>query len=334
MRRWGTGQFVVTLVVCVAIWAAVAYGCLYVGSTGVHWPSPEIFPRRFASVMMASVVGAALGAAGATYQAVFRNALADPYLLGVSSGANLTVYLWRSSFDVFTGAAALLAVLGSLSQQVFAFAGAAASVGIVFLLAQRRGRLEPVTMILVGVVVNAVNGAFFLLVHFVINRYVAAGQSGDPLKLLVGSFDTNLTPTQRWTAAACVLVGIVILLSISGSLAVAWLGEDEVESLGVRVQRLRWIGLVTASLVTASAVAVAGPIGFVGLICPHLARMLVGTDFRRLFPVAIATAAAMLAAADAGARRLDQLPVGVLTGLLGGPFFLLLLWRLRRAPIV
>jgi len=107
------------------------------------------------------------------------------------------------------------------------------------------------------------------------------------------------------------------------------LGDAEAESLGVRVHRVRWASLVAASLVTASAVAVSGPIGFVGLVCPHLARLVVGTDVRRLLPVTIALGASLLAVADAGSRRLDQLPVGVLTGLLGGPFFLFLLWRNR-----
>jgi iron complex transport system permease protein len=212
---------------------------------------------------------------------------------------------------------------------VFAFAGGAASVAVVFLLAQRGGRLEPVTMLLVGVIVNAVNGAVFLLVHYLTRRYVAAGQSGDVLAFLVGAFNTNLTPQQQWIATVCVLAGAIVLLYLSGALAVAGLGDAEAEALGVNIQRVRWVSLVTASLVTASAVAVSGPIGFVGLVCPHLARLVVGADVRRLLPVSIALGAALLAVADAGSRRMGQLPVGVLTGLLGGPFFLALLWRHR-----
>ena len=184
-------------------------------------------------------------------------------------------------------------------------------------------------MLLVGVIVNAVNGAVFLLVHYLTRRYTAAGQSGDALAFLVGAFNTNLTPEQRYTAAGCVLAGAAVLLYLSGSLAVAGLGDAEAESLGVNVHRVRWASLITASLVTASAGAVSGPIGFVGLVCPHLARLVVGTDVRRLLPVSIALGACLLAVADAGSRRMGQLPVGVLTGLLGGPFFLLLLWRHR-----
>jgi iron complex transport system permease protein len=311
------------LALCAAGWAAVALACLCVGSTELGWPGPRTLELRRDSVLIASLVGAALGAAGVTYQAVLRNPLADPYLLGVSSGANLAVYVWPLVF----GAAP--ALLGSVSQQAFAFVGGAASVAVVFLLAQRNGRLDPVTMLLVGVIVNAVNGALFLLVHYLTQRLVASAQSGDPLKLLVGAFNTNLTGAQQATAAACVLAGVAVLLGLSGALAVAGLGDAEAESLGVNVNRVRWAALVAASLVTASAVAVSGPIGFVGLVCPHLARLVVGADVRRLLPVAIALGAALLAIADAGSRRLNQLPVGVLTGLLGGPFFLFLLWRTR-----
>jgi iron complex transport system permease protein len=322
--HWGPLRLLITLAVCLLAWAAIALACLCVGSTDWGWPAPSLLVFRRESVLVASLVGAALGAAGATYQAVLRNPLADPYLLGVSSGASLAVYIWPLLF----GAAP--ALLGSVSQQVFAFAGGAASVAVVFLLAQRRGRLEPVTMLLVGVIVNAVNGAVFLLVHYLTRRYVAAGQSGDVLAFLVGAFNTNLTPQQKTTAAVCVFAGVAVLLYLSGALAVAGLGDAEAESLGVRVHRVRWVALIAASFVTASAVAVSGPIGFVGLVCPHLARLIVGTDVRRLLPVAIALGACLLAVADAGSRRMGQLPVGVLTGLLGGPFFLFLLWRDRR----
>jgi len=134
-----------------------------------------------------------------------------------------------------------------------------------------------------------------------------------------------------------VAAGWVVLSYLSGRLNVAALSEAEAEALGVRIQRLRWAALVVASLMTAAVVAISGPIGFVGLISPHVARLLVGHDQRRLLPLSTALAAALLAGADAAARYLSQeylfhsqLPVGVLTGLLGGPFFLALLWRARR----
>jgi iron complex transport system permease protein len=326
LGRWGPLQLLGSIAVCALAWAAVALACMCVGSTYWGWPhDPLTLAFRTESVLMSSLVGAALGLAGVTYQAVLRNPLADPYLLGVSSGASLAVYLWPFAF----GAAP--ALVGSVSQQAFAFAGGTASVAVVFGLARRAGRLEPVTMLLVGVIVNAVNGAAFLLVYYLTRDDAAAGQTGDPLAFLIGTINTNLTAHQRWTAAAVVAAGTAVLLYLGGALGVAGLGDAEAESLGLRVHRLRWTAMVTASLVTASAVAVSGPIGFVGLVCPHLARLVVGGDVRRVLPVSVASGAALLAIADAGSRRLDQLPVGVLTGLLGGPFFLFLLLRNRRA---
>ena len=278
-------------------------------------------------MLIASLVGAALACSGVVYQAILRNPLADPYLLGVSSGASLFAYLWQF------GAAA--AVVAAISQQAFAFAGALAAIAIVFTLASSRGRLEPITLLLVGVIVNAVNGSMFLL----LNAITRERPGISPLMFLVGGINTTLTDQQKWTALTVIAAGWLVLMYISGQLNVASLSEAEAESLGVRIHRLRWMGLIVASLVTASAVAISGPIGFVGLVCPHLARLMVGRDVRRLLPVATGLGAALLAVADAASRYLagmgraeTLLPVGVLTGLLGGPFFLLLLWQNRRRP--
>jgi iron complex transport system permease protein len=309
-----------------------------VGSTGTFgWPtSSSQFQVRSDVVLTASIVGAALAAAGVTYQAILRNPLADPYLLGASSGASLAAYLWR--FPFLSGFLALSGTGQAISQQAFAFAGAIFSVGIVFALASSRGRLEPLTLLLVGVIVNAVNGSIFLFVDAV-HKNLPAGDG--PLTFLVGAIQTNLTPVQFRLAATIIGLGFIVLLYISGELNVAAMGDAEAESMGVRIARLRWIAMVTASLITAAAVAISGPIGFVGLICPHLARMVVGRDQRRLMPASTALGAALLAIADALSRKLagsggleTMLPVGVLTGLLGGPFFLLLLWRSRRTMSV
>jgi len=278
---------------------------------------------------MASLVGAALAAAGVVYQAILRNPLADPYLLGVSSGASLASLLWYVGW-LSTSAATLLAV----GQQAFALLGALASVAVVFLVSARRGRIDPVTLILAGVIVNAVNGALYLLIYFTHPEIVARGGA---FIFLVGGIQTNLATQQELAAACAAGIGWLVLAYLSGPLSVAGLGEAEAESLGVRIHRLRWVGLIVASFITAAVVAVSGPIGFVGLICPHLARLMIGHDQRRLLPAATALGAVLLAAADAISRYLTadqflrtQLPVGVLTGLLGGPFFLLLLWRSRR----
>jgi len=313
------------------VWAIVAAGCVCVGSTGrVGWPGVEVLPYRIEIVLVASLIGAALAAAGVVYQAILRNPLADPYLLGVSSGASLLSLLW------YLGALSALSLpIQAAGQQAFAFLGALASVAVVFLLSSRRRRIEPVTLILVGVIVNAVNGSLYLLIFFRHPELVSRGGGG--FTFLVGGIQSNLTRQQEWLAAACVGIGWIVLACLSGQLNVATLSEGEAQGLGVRIHRLRWIGLTTASIVSASVVAISGPIGFVGLVCPHLSRLIVGRDQRRLLPAATALGAALLAVADAISRVLSQqsllktqLPVGVLTGLLGGPFFLLLLWQTRR----
>jgi iron complex transport system permease protein len=192
-------------------------------------------------------------------------------------------------------------------------------------------------MLLVGVIVNAIVGALYLLLYQLNLRWDITTQTGGAFRLLIGGIQTNLTGAQEFSAAACVAVGWVVLASLAGQLAAAPLGDAEAEALGVRIHRLRWVAMIAASLVTASAVAISGPIGFVGLICPHMARRFVGNDPRPLLPVSTALGAMLLAGADAVSRLLGRqnlvgayLPVGVLTGLLGGPFFLLLLWRRQR----
>jgi iron complex transport system permease protein len=205
---------------------------------------------------------------------------------------------------------------------------------IVFALASRGGRIDPITLLLVGVIVNSVSSSIFLLLNS-IQRGLAG--AGGELTFIIGRIQTSLTQDQIIAATVVIGIGWLALLYISGELNVAGLSESEAESLGVRIHRLRWIGLIVASLVTASAVAISGPIGFIGLVCPHLARLMVGNDQRKLLPVATAMGASLLAIADAASRLLAHgemvrtlLPVGVLTGLIGGPFFLFLLWQNQR----
>ncbi|HTL28387.1 MAG TPA: iron ABC transporter permease [Tepidisphaeraceae bacterium] len=326
-KRWSVGRLLITIAVSLALWALVATFCLMIGSTGSFgWPAPRTLNYRIENVGLASLIGAALGASGVVYQAILRNPLADPYLLGVSTGASLAAYIWR--FTALT-----VGVFAGVSQQGFAFGGAIIAVSVVFLLAGFRGRLEPLTLLLVGVIVNAVNASLYLLLNS-IKRDLPGDTS---MAFLIGGIQTNLDQSQIIAAGVVVAMTWMILLSLSGQLNVAVLSEGEAISLGVRINRLRWLALLLASLMTASAVAISGPIGFVGLVCPHLSRLVVGHDHRRLFPVATATGAGLLALADAASRLLASqnlaqtyLPVGVLTGLLGGPFFLLLLWQSRR----
>lgn len=328
MKRFSPAKFTITLGLCIAAWAAVAALCMMVGSSGTFgWPDSATLPFRRDPVLLASLVGAALAAAGVTYQALLGNPLADPYLLGTSSGAMLASFIW--TLPAFTS----IAVGFALGQQIMAFVGALIAVALVLGIAGRRGRLEPVTLILVGVIVNAVCGSTFLLINSLVKD---PARRGGAIDFLVGGLNSNLRPWELFTSAVMFGGGWILLSLIAGALNAGSMDETEATSLGVRVNRLRWIGLIIASLLTATAVAVSGPIGFVGLICPHVARLIVGGDARRLLPVATALGAILLCAADATARKLQSvgpigtyLPVGVLTSMLGGPFFLLLLLRKR-----
>lgn len=320
LPRWSAGQLVLLLVVCILGWAAAAFGCMMIGSTGIGWPKDElIWTFRRESTLVASLIGASLALAGVTYQAVLRNPLAEPYLLGVSSGASLAVFLW-STFSFAT------LQLAGISQQAAAFVGGIATLAIVFLLAQRRGRLEPLTLLLVGVIVNAINGALFLLVFFL----ARSTDLQKAFRFLAGGLQPDLAPSQVISVAVLFIISLAILLTTSGQLNISMLSEAEAQSLGVRIHRLRWVAMIVASLATASAMAISGPIGFIGLVCPHVGRLLVGNDQRKLIPVATTLGASLLAVADASSRTMGQLPVGVLTGFLGGPFFLFLLWQSRK----
>lgn len=332
MKTFGARQVVTTLAVSIAVWAAVATGCLAVSSSGEFgFPTRDVFKYRAQVVLIASLVGAALACAGVAYQAILNNPLAEPYLLGVSSGSALAAYLWQLPAMSLT----VTAVGFAPGQQLCAFAGAAMSVGVALALGSRRGRLEPITLLLVGVIINAVNGSVFMLLNSIVKE---TATPGGPLSFLFGTIQTNLQRGQLMLACGVIAACFALVYFFAGQLNALTLTDAEAQSLGVSVNRVRWLVLGAASLMTASAVAISGPIGFVGLVCPHVARLLVGSDRRRLLPVATALGAAMLTTADAASRYLSSikgvdtyLPVGVITGLLGGPFFLLLLWRHRRS---
>jgi iron complex transport system permease protein len=335
VRPFTLGTLATLLGVGIAAWVVVATLCMLVGSTG-SFARPTRFDAwafRFDVVLVASIVGAALSAAGVAYQSVLRNPLADPYLLGASTGASLASYLWRLPM-VGAALVALSPTLGAVSQQAAAFAGAVAAVSVVFALAGWRGRIDPTVAILVGVIVNSLIASLYLLLNTIFRDLPG---SGGAVSFLVGSIQTSLTTSQKLGALAVTIAGAAVLQLLAGSLNATRLSDDEAETLGVRVQRLRWIALGVASLMTAAGVAISGPIAFVGLVCPHLARQLVGQDVRRVLPVATLAGASLLAIADAICRWLGhtdrlglQLPVGVLTSLLGGPIFLVMLARQVR----
>jgi iron complex transport system permease protein len=310
--------YLATTLVWATVWAAVVIAGLALGAENIWTKDADTFNAylavRLYSVMTASVVGAALALAGLALQALLRNPLADPFVLGVSGGASLAVIL-----------ASLL--LGLAAAPVFGFVGALGTMGLVYLVAQRRGRIEPYTLLLTGVVANAFYAAAIMLVT-VLAGWRLRGSIAYYMMGSISSFDPNWPLV---VAVGVLAAGTAVLFALmaKGFNLVA-VGEDTAGAMGVPVHRLRVITFIAASLVTGASVALAGPIGFVGLICPHLLRMALGPDYRRLVPASFFFGAAFLAAADLATRLLatvsDQtLPVGVLTAMAGVPFFVYLL---------
>lgn len=298
------------------VWLAAATLALCVGSTGgFAFPAGFALEHRLDVVVLASLVGAALATAGVGYQAVLRNPLAEPYLLGTAGGAALAAYAVR------------LGELPVLGETLAAFLGALLAVVIVLGVAGRRGTVRPTAVILVGVIVASICGAAFALLY-------ALNRDSDPFAVLIGDVRSNLPAGPKWVALTLLAIGYALTAALAGKLNAATLGDDEAAALGVRVGRLRVVVLLAASLTVAGAVALAGPIGFVGLVGPHIARLIVGPDVRRLLPVAVAGGAVLMVGAEALSRVLSRpemlntgVPVGVWTALLGGPLFIVLLRR-------
>ena len=266
---------------------------------------------RLPRVALAALVGAALGASGAAYQALFRNPLADPFLIGSSSGAAF-------------GVAAVL-LMGWRGQSAGAFAGSAGAVAVVYAVA-RIARLETAGFLLAGAAVSSMlSGSVWLAM-------VAGDRQGEIIGFLMGGLNGHGAPDLE-RAAAPILVSVAILSCFGRTLDALTLGDEPARALGVHWGRVVAAVLILTSIATSSAVAAGGVVGFVGLVAPHLARPLVGGTHARLVPASAVTGATLVTAADLLARTAvapGELPLGVLTSFLGGPFFLLVLIRAAR----
>jgi iron complex transport system permease protein len=282
-----------------------------------------VFQVRLPRVVTAGLAGAALASSGAGYQGVFRNPLADPFLLGVASGAALGAAL---------GVVAPLPDGGLAFGWVplLAFAGALAAVTLAYLASRVGDTVSNSSLILAGVAVSSMAGAatsFILL--------TSGERALTIFGFLFGSFN-NATWGRALIALPYLLCGIAVLQFHGRVLNVLQLDEEQAGQLGVHVARTRLVILAAASLTAATAVAVAGVIGFVGLIVPHVARLLFGGDYRRVLPLSALLGASFLIAADMLARtalRPQEVPVGIVTAIVGGPFFLLLM-RSRRTGVL
>jgi iron complex transport system permease protein len=277
-----------------------------------------VFMRvRLPRVTAAILVGAALSGAGATYQTLFRNPLVSPDILGVATGAGLGAVL------------GILMSMSVLGIETLAFAGGVATVLLVYLISSSlRGHDRTLVLVLSGVVIGALAGACISLVKILADPY---DQLPAITFWLLGSL-AGVKLADLAVTAPLVLVGIVPLVMERWKIGVLSLGDDEARSLGVDVGRLRAVVIGGATLMTAAVVAISGVIGWIGLMMPHIARMMVGPNFSRLLPASMLLGAAFLLVVDTLARSLARVetPIGILTAVLGAPFFLWLLARGRR----
>jgi len=321
-KRWLATNGTLIGVLCIVIVAALCIGPERVDWRGVFDGSDMraraiVFVSRLPRVLLAAIVGIALSASGGAYQALLRNPLADPYILGVAGGAALASVM-----------ALALGAPGTVVS-IAAFIGAGFAMMIIFSLARTRGRLPVHTLLLTGVVFNA----FCFAVILFLNAVVRMEQAYQILFMLIGNLEVVDIRTVVMTAFF-VLAGFALLCSVADRMNVLSLGDDQACALGVDVERLRWIIFFASSLMVGAAVAVAGLIGFVGLFVPHAVRLVVGADHRLLIPASGLVGAAFLVAADTAARTAlmstdyaTQLPVGVITALIGAPAFM---WLLKK----
>lgn len=274
---------------------------------------------RLPRLVLGALVGAGLGVAGAALQGIFRNPLADPQLIGVSSGAALGSTL---------GIILLGGAVGSLAGPIGAFFGGLAAGAAVYSIARHQGRTEVVTLVLAGIAVAAIGSAGAGMLSYSVDE---PGLRSAVFWAL-GNLSVATWDLVRVTLGF-VVVGIVVLPWFARSLDLTLLGEREAQHLGVDVERTRMIVLGLATLTVGATVAAAGVIGFVGLLVPHGIRLAVGPGHRVLLPASTVGGAALVVLADLAARTMAspvEVPVGLLTAVVGGPFFLWLLRRTRR----
>ncbi|MEV7653093.1 iron chelate uptake ABC transporter family permease subunit [Streptomyces anulatus] len=296
----------------------IAHHLIGTGTSAGVMDDQIVWNLRLPRVLLAAVVGAGLAAVGVTLQATVRNPLADPYVLGVSAGAGM-----MAAVAITLGSVAV----AGLSTSAAAFVGALVAMTAVLGLSRRAGRVVPSRLILAGVTLSYL---FTGATSFVIFRGGNADAAHSVLFWLLGSLSESSWSNLSLPTAAVLIVGCSLTLRTRALNALA-AGDDAALSLGVPVHRVRIRLLITASLLTGVLVAVSGGIGFVGLIVPHLVRLVVGPDHRRLLPIAMLVGAIHLVVADVLGRvlvRPEELPIGIVTAVLGAPVFL---WLLRRS---
>ncbi len=291
------------------------------GSIALAWPRPEYAWVRWTALAVGVTVGAGLSTSGVLLQALLRNPLASPFILGITAGAGLGVM-----FAMYLAHVAGMQWMWITTNVAPALAGALAVMGIVYMLAQRRGWLDPVSLVLVGVIVSAVCGALIMLLQ----HMVPAGLHGEITRWMMGRIPESTPTSSLMIAGGLSLGGVVVAVVMGRAMDAATLGDDEARSVGLALGPLRvWMFLLAGAL-TAGAVALCGPIGFVGLIAPHAARLVLGPHHTPLVIGAALAGVILVVGADVARQVIDlgagRMPIGVFTALIGGPAFI---WLLR-----
>jgi len=285
-----------------------------------------IMQIRLPRVICGALVGAALATAGVIYQGIFRNPMADPYVIGASTGATL-----GSALVLVLGVG--IAFLGVNTLQVLAFVGSLTTVLFVYSISRGGSRMPVTTLLLTGIAVSLFQSAIVTYLETIASDRILHGLTF----WIIGS----LAPTENWNKVwpilPFIIVGFVISYLYSRDLNILALGEDQAQHLGVEIEKVRMLLLIAGALLTAAAVSISGLIGFVGLIIPHLTRVFIGPDHRILLPTSAIVGASFLMLCDALSRVVmgsGEAPVGVITALSGAPFFIYLLRRKKHGSMV
>ncbi|WP_198508468.1 FecCD family ABC transporter permease [Bacillus xiapuensis] len=307
----------------VRAWKIILFQVPWIG----QWVEPDwtqaqahiIWNIRLPRVLLGAVVGAGLSAAGVVIQALVRNPLADPYILGVSSGASVAAALVLL-FGAFS-------FLGPYSLSIGAFFGAACSMVLVYMLAKIGGKILTSRLLLAGIAVSLTMSA---ATNFIVTMAPRDAEIREAMFWMMGSL-----AGAKWeyvgAPATFILLCSLFLLLYSETLNALLMGEEAANTLGVNTELFRKVLIIILSLMTGAVVAVSGSIGFIGLMIPHIARFLTGSDHKRVLPVSLLLGMLMVIWSDTIARTLfapQELPIGVVTALCGGPFFI---WLLRRS---
>lgn len=318
------GRPTLTLAAAAALLAVAVAWRLLAGSDGFGWPGDPIIQNiRLQRVATGAAVGGALALAGVLLQSLLRNPLAAPDLLGVSAGAGLGVSLQAWGVYAATG------IAPATASPVAALVGALGALGVLAVLGRRRGGLDPLSLILSGVVIAVVCGAATTLVR----AMMPDDPGGSTSRWLFGSLREDLGWAPIAGVGGVTLAGACLATLLGRQMDAASLDEEEARAVGVRLGRLRLFQFLASGALAAGAVTLAGPIGFVGLVCPHAVRLAAGPSHRVLVVGSLLAGAALVIGADASVRtwaaESGRLPIGVLTSLIGGPAFLLLLRKSR-----